>query len=253
MALTFPEPDPPRVLFKNNPLVEVICQFRFETCLAASTSEGAVAFHEKIAHSFPGQGWRPGQNAPPSFVFTTRGGEGTVALDSGSMALIDTAYERWERFEQRLSVVLRALQEVFPVETFTRVGLRYRDFIDQAKLGLDEPWSRLLREPIYGVFSDPRLAAQVQGMRQELVLQLVEGGHVRVRHGTGIYQQPGQGAREGYLIDSDFFLETQGTRREDALSWLDDAHRDSGRLFRWCITDALHEALEPQNLPTVRG
>jgi uncharacterized protein (TIGR04255 family) len=46
------------------------------------------------------------------------------------------------------------------------------------------------------------------------------------------------------LIDADFFSEGR-TNLDDVLARLRTYNKHAGRLFRWCITDELHEALGP--------
>jgi uncharacterized protein (TIGR04255 family) len=64
----------------------------------------------------------------------------------------------------------------------------------------------------------------------------------RVRHGLARRQNLDE---LSYLIDADFFSE-EPTEVGDALGKLDLFNRESGRLFRWCITEDLHRAMEPQ-------
>jgi hypothetical protein len=53
---------------------------------------------------------------------------------------------------------------------------------------------------------------------------------------------------EGESADSDFFNEEQRTAdTNDALQIADRLHANSGRFFRWCISDALHLAMEPSD------
>jgi len=51
-SVEMPFPDAPRVIYQENPLVEVICQLRFPTILEISASEPAL-FREQYANSFP--------------------------------------------------------------------------------------------------------------------------------------------------------------------------------------------------------
>jgi uncharacterized protein (TIGR04255 family) len=53
-----------------------------------------------------------------------------------------------------------------------------------------------------------------------------------------------------YLIDADFFSDQKIEGNENAWTVLDQFNRSAGRLFRWSITETLHEALQPQSIET---
>ena len=50
-----------------------------------------------------------------------------------------------------------------------------------------------------------------------------------------------------YMIDSDFFNASK-TQIESAIEKLDYFNVRGSRLIQWCITDRLHNAMEPQLL-----
>ena len=50
-----------------------------------------------------------------------------------------------------------------------------------------------------------------------------------------------------FAIDADFFVEGE-MDTINAITILDRFNQGAGRLFRWCIDDQLHEALEPDEI-----
>jgi uncharacterized protein (TIGR04255 family) len=139
---------------------------------------------------------------------------------------------------------LQALTEIYAPAFFTRIGLRYQDLIQRSKLGLDRTvWSALLRPAIAGELASPELAGTVEESFTQVLVRLPsESGQVRIRHGLA---QVAGSDEECYLIDSDFYREGK-VATDEASRTLDSFNRQSGRLFRWCITDRLHQAMEPR-------
>jgi uncharacterized protein (TIGR04255 family) len=263
-----PFPDSPRVVYEKNPLIEVVCQLRFPPILRIDT-EPPGTFQEKIRKDFPLfrerisslaipdfppglpegvvkaiQAAIAGPLAPKAYEFVTADETWTVTLTRAFLAVKTTSYTRWEHFKNHLVEPLHALIEIYAPAFFTRIGLRYQDLIERSKLGLGQsPWSHLLRPAIAGELASPELAGSVvEAFTQVLIRFPNELGQVRVRHG---FVQVAGSDEECYLIDSDFFREGRiGTN--DASRILDYFNRQSGRLFRWCIDDRLHQAMGPQ-------
>ncbi|WP_428488289.1 TIGR04255 family protein [Rhodopila sp.] len=65
-----------------------------------------------------------------------------------------------------------------------------------------------------------------------------------LQHGIGKAQGS---AHDGYVIDFDFAAERR-MEIDDAESTLNQLHRGAGKAFRWCITNELHNALDPVSL-----
>jgi uncharacterized protein (TIGR04255 family) len=263
-----PFPDSPRVVYDKNPLFEVLCQLRFPHILRIET-EIPAAFQEKIRKEFPFfrervaspaipelppgmpdafvkaiQAAAAGPGAPKAYEFLTADKVWTVTLTRGSLAIKTTKYTRWEEFKAYMTGPLQALTEIYAPAFFTRIGLRYQDLIQRSNLGLSgTAWPELLNPTIAGELASPELAGAVEEAFTQVLVRLPsESGQVRVRH--GLVQVAGSD-EECYLIDSDFYREGE-VATDEAPRTLDSFNRQSGRLFRWCITDRLHRAMEPK-------
>jgi uncharacterized protein (TIGR04255 family) len=182
-----------------------------------------------------------------SFEFTSSTGAWKVSLTSQFLALIATEYTTWVDFRGRLEAVLAAFAANYPVETFARIGLRYRDIIQRSKLNLsDQPWSALLRRELLGELVAEGLEdleRDVEHLAREAVFRLDDVTKVRLCHGFGRVPDLDEAC---YVIDADFF-HPGPTRKEDARAILDGFNGEAGKLFRWCITPPLREAMEPQD------
>jgi uncharacterized protein (TIGR04255 family) len=262
-----PFPERRRVLYRKNPLDKVICQLRFPAVLRIET-EIPAEFQERIRRDFPnfieksefkvempiitpGQGASeyPIQLSPkPSknYEFSTESGDWTFNLTRSFIALTSSNYTRWEQFKEKLSHPLKAFLEIYSPEYFPRIGLRYIDIFKRSKLGLDnESWNELLQPYVLGMLSTETVGKNIEGYESKNEIKLEDGTSV-VRIITSLIQDTETG-EICFLIDSDFFTTTK-IRIDEALSRLDYFNTRGSRLIQWCITNKLHEAMEPQNL-----
>jgi uncharacterized protein (TIGR04255 family) len=264
LADLFPHTD--RVLYLKPPLVQVTCQLRFPPLLRLETSP--VDFQERIRSRFPllerptNFGF-PQQLPPevlqalaaqigfPGWRFLTEDRKSTMALSPESLALTTTAYTRWEEFLDQLRPALSGLIAVYAPGYFSRVSLRYQDFIQREKIGLDgEPWSQLLRRELLGEAAIPEIEQHMEQSTRVLRLRMPKDGGVFVlQHALAKPANSDQGP-VGYIIDLDFAA-TAKTEVTDAEAALTKLHSHVRNAFRWCITDRLHNALEPTALDDV--
>lgn len=257
--MQFPESD--RVIYKQNPLVEVICQLRFPRILKID-SELPAAFQEEIRGTFPTVtethpttaavppevlrmlGMDAGVTGQRAFDFSSDDGQWKLSLTSQFVALTSSNYVRWEDFKEKLAIGLEAFVAVYKPTYFSRLGLRYRDLIQRSKLNLGgQPWSKLLKEPLLGELTIKGFEEGTDHAARELVLRLDnDDAKVRLYHGFAKVQGSDETC---YVIDADFFTEGR-TEHQDATPILDRFNREAGRLFRWCIDDPLHVAMGPE-------
>jgi uncharacterized protein (TIGR04255 family) len=257
-----PFPDSPRVVYKTNTIEETICQLKFPPILRIE-SEPPAAFQDQISTDYPilREGAIPQQaNLPPAianilasqlmglglreFQFISADGTWKVVLNREFIALSTTRYTNWEEFSSRLQRVFSALQSQYKPPAFaTRVGLRYKNVIKRSAFGgQNEPWSKFLALHILGELSDADVAPSItQATRQTSISLDDSGGQVRLNHGLVAPPQEGEVC---YSIDIDLYSELR-TEVADVFNILKVFNRQAGRLFRWCITEHLHNALGP--------
>jgi uncharacterized protein (TIGR04255 family) len=253
-----PFPESPHVIYGKNALAEVFCQFRFPPILRID-AEPPVQFQEAVREHFPlYSNALPVQSVPfglpaemmkmlagasaMSHEFQTADGAWKLALTRDFLALTTTKYETFRDFKERLRLPFAALLSVYKPAFFLRSGLRYRNVIDRAAFGLSgAPWRDLLSAHAAGELGQPAISDHVRHILREVIIELADGrGRVRIVH--GLQREPSQ--TETYVIDSDFYSETQ-TQAEGAIDVLEHFNSRAGRLFRWYISDRLHEAMAP--------
>ena len=263
--MLFPESE--RVLYKNNPLVEVICQFRYPTILRIR--EGQLAdFQDKVRKDYPVYSEQepsigiPSQAPkelaaiieqmnipiPPMLVirrFSTKDSQRFVSLRDEFMALAETKYERWESFVEEVVKAESALKEVYNPAFYSRIGLRYRDMISRRKLKLiNVGWQELLEPYIIAELGDKDVSDAIARIQTRTVIKISEipDGQITLIHGLS---KPPESDEECYMLDADFSVE----RKEgvgEPFEILERFNRLAGRLFRWAITERLHSAMEPR-------
>jgi uncharacterized protein (TIGR04255 family) len=256
-------PETPRVIYAKNPLLEVICQLRFPAILKID-SEIPAGFQEKLRLTFPLfreeellpielpaelapliKAARP-QSSRKTWKFISEDEQWTVALTRDFVSLSTEHYTRWEHFREKVELICDALQEEYQPSFLTRIGLRYRDLILRSTLGLsDVPWSDLLQPHIVPEYSMPAFADVIQDVNHQLAATFLEEKvKLGLRHGTAQLEDHDE---RGYLVDSDLYSDTK-TGVDNAIERLNLFNRIAGRIFRWCITDRLHRAMEPESI-----
>jgi len=264
-----PFPDVQRVIYKRNPLEQVICQLRFPPILKID-AEIPAEFQDKVRKDYPNfseiSEWKKvgipravkGQIPPEAlrqvlqppgnknYEFSSENGQWQVNLTRTFIALTADNYERWEEFKDKLVDPLDALIAVYSPAHFSRIGLRYINVIRRSVLDLgDVSWSDLLQPYVLGILSSPGVGEHVQNFENRYEIRLSDGESV-ARVTTGFVQHVDDG-EIGYMIDNDFY-NTDKTSLDAAIEKLDYFNKRASRLIQWCITDRLHQAMEPQIL-----
>jgi uncharacterized protein (TIGR04255 family) len=257
-----PFPASSRVVYKRNPLKQVICQLRFPPILRIA-SEPPARFQELIRQEYPLLRDQPSESklsaglppelaqivsltmhsAMPVYDFLSADEVWTVGLTREFLSLSTTDYRRWAEFRRHLELPLSSLCQEYSPAFFSRIGLRYQDIIVRSDLGLGEcDWSDLLQPHIAGELSSREVAREVDSASADVIIRLDEAGRVRIRHGVAVSSETRE---QCYLIDSDFYTE-QRTEIENAYEVLERFKQHAARLFRWSITDRLHDAMGPE-------
>jgi uncharacterized protein (TIGR04255 family) len=252
----------PRVFYEAAPITEVICQLRYPSILRIERTPDE--FQDAVRHEFPlfQRAHNPAlSQLPPEIIeaigervspinyhFRTEDQTTTLSLSPDAIALSTKSYARWEDFRSLLRLALAALVRVYKPAFYNRVGLRYQNAIQRSRLGLeDQPWSHLLTPEVLGELSLPQFEEHVLEVGHQLRARLPDGsGAVLLQHGLGKHPS----GENVYIIDLDFYTD-QKTEVSNAEPILDFFNQRAGWGFRWCITDALHNALRPRPIPDV--
>lgn len=261
-----PFPDARRVLFRQNPLAEVICQLRFPTVLAIA-AELPSAFQDKVRRSYPlYEHAGPTTTALPKELspllakivpqlpkeamthkFVSVDEARSISLTQDFVAVSENKYRRWEDFRTEVELAERALREVYEPAFFSRVGLRYVNVILREEVGLTGvDWGRLIQPYFAGLLASGELKDQLEEVQSQVLIKLheVDGGFVRVRSGLAQLESDDRAA---YLIDADFYVQGRYTS-DHAFESLGVFNGLARNLFRWAITEELETALGPESV-----
>lgn len=262
-----PFPETQRVIYIHNPLVEVVCQLKFPPNLSIET-ELPSEFQKSIAKAYPLYTERmelqiklPEQadsqvasvaNVPfptmnrKNHQFLSADEKWKINLARDFIAFSTVAYTRWEEFKDHFLEPFRLFVKIYEPPFFTRIGLRYRDIITRSELGLaDTPWTELLKPYILGLLSSEDVNKHILDVNHVTEIQLKDGiSKVRIISGLVKNVEKNEMC---YSIDSDFFI-LQTIQVEDAVTKLDFFNQRGSRLIQWCITEKLHNAMEPKQL-----
>lgn len=261
----------PRVFYKNNPLVEVLCQIRFDRVLSLVNS-APEAFQRKFSDKYPhlkveqvanfqvtfggGQALENSAQAaaPPIYHFFSKDRTFKVSVNAEFLTVGCEVYERWEIFRESVLEVVNGFLEIYPEAVPRRVGLRYKDLIVRESLGLTGvPWSKLLTPFVAGIFSvddffevPPTL--EDEGKIQQAAQATLELDECGLLVQSALLRSSDGKAQSAFLIDSDFFRESPRYELSNASipENLEALHSNADALFRRCITEVLHHALGPK-------
>jgi uncharacterized protein (TIGR04255 family) len=262
-----PFPETPRVTYKKNPLRKVICQLRFPSILKID-AEVPAAFQERIRKEFPvlsekvevqfeisqkmegsippellNQALKPTESR--NYEFSSEDEQWVVNLTRTFVALTANKYYKWEEFRDKLVGPLNALLNIYSPTHFSRIGLRYIDVIKRSELNLgDTSWSELLQPYMLGLLGSSVVADRIQSYESLSEIRLSDEKSI-VRIVTKLETDPS--GEPCFIIDSDFHIMMK-TNVGSALDILDYFNKRASRLIRWCITERLHQAMEPENI-----
>ena len=231
-----PEETKSRSSHSHNQLDQVICQVRFPAQL--SIDRNIDRFQDRIRDRYPN--YAPEQIVPlgisnppgAGHVFTSSDGAWSVNVSTGAMSLTTRRYGDWADFESRFRDVFDAFRDVFGVDSFTRIGLRYINAIRPSALDLGDDAESVLRGPVSVLFSG--LTGRFIGGSCVLDRELGDGVSSRTMVGTIVFTDN----KPGYAIDNDVF--TCGMVPEsDVIITLRRFNDISNGLFREMASDEL--------------
>ncbi|MDZ8138834.1 MAG: TIGR04255 family protein [Nostoc sp. DedQUE04] len=259
-------PESERVIYERNPLIQVACQLRFPPILKISRQE-PVEFQDEIRFQYPlfesMQPQVPSEISQAiqqfgipllsdlSYSFKSEDQKWQLSISKDFITISTSAYEKYELFEKRFREAVEVFERIYKPSFYTRVGLQYQDLIIRSKLGLeDKDWSDLIGENIASELYNSELAPSIQLMIKNLILK-AEHGQVNFKHGFVSVKEPETNKDEiAYLLDTDFYIEKKIERGENAWNILNQFNQSARKLFRWSITDTLHNAMRPQAVKT---
>lgn len=242
LSLSFPQ-----VRYKKTSLRAVVCQLRFNPLLRIG-QEIPAAFQERVRNEYPkflreeGVRLRLTLGEPmaslspptmPTWRFKSQDENWTVGLSPEFLSLETGSYRDFPDFERRFVVAYEALQEVYKIASFTRVGLRYINIFSPDSF--PGGWLTRINPRLLGALADPALGGSVLQSEQVFVISR-DAWSITLRHGL---EPP------DYRLDLDHAIEGQ----IDSSTVSTELRVFNDRLFqvfRWAITDQFHKEMEAE-------
>jgi uncharacterized protein (TIGR04255 family) len=255
-----------RVIYERNPLILVACQLRFPPILKISHQEPAE-FQDEIRFQYPlFESTKPQfpseisqmiqQLGVPllsdlSYNFKSEDQQWQLSITKDFITLSSATYERYEQFRKKFREAVEIFERIYSPAFYNRVGLQYQNLIVRSKLGLeDKNWSDLITKHVASELYDPEIAPLLQSIMKNLILK-TEHAQVNFKHGLVTIKEPEKNNNEiAYLLDADFYTEQKVERNGNVWNTLNQFNKSARELFRWSITDTLHNALQPQSVDT---
>ncbi len=259
-------PEAPRVIYKKNPLDQVICQVKFPPILRID-ADIPFEFQEIIRSDFPNYSSStmiladliPDELikfAPKEFSsnlqqkgnvnhqFSTDDGAWAINLTNNFLSISTSSYTKWEDFKHKFEAPLNAFISIYSPPHFNRIGLRYIDLITRSSLGLtNRSWNELIQPYILGIQSNKDIipSSVRSSLQTDEITLNSRNDIVRLIHGLAIKNDDQEIL---FVIDSDIFSESK-TEVLHAIKLLNEYNLYARNIFRWSIKTTLHEAMEP--------
>lgn len=249
--------------YKNNQLVEVICQLRFPTILSIATKAPAD-FQDAIRETFPTYQLRhdaqpmkvtqaPGQ--PPrmeravpvaNHQFRSADGHYRVNLTQDFISLTCNQYTTWEDFAKMMDHSLASFIRLYKPASFTRAGLRYVNVFSRKELDLESVPMRELLTPAYMGLMSKEEMPETSFLRctQEVDATIPGGCQLKLHIGPGMMRRGTDTSDKEVKLIFDMDVSMKGNIPVNlAAASMQTIHAQANNIFRDAITDTLHEAM----------
>ena len=237
-----------RRVYENSPLVEALCEFRFEP---GQPWDWAVPglFYREVQEEFPTRR----QFNPFQVKLSSETQEASVQsvvsnvermqfVRQDERALIQVGpdlmsvhhlkpYSNWETFKQMISRSLDVYKQVASPKNITHIGLRYIN-----RLEIPEEQTVKIERFLLAVPSVPEEVPQTfSTWWQRVEIPYVQANGLLALHSGSVYEE-GQ-TNVIFLLDLDFVtLQADLVTLDDAIEWVDRAHDEVEKTFEACIT-----------------
>jgi uncharacterized protein (TIGR04255 family) len=250
--------------YKENILFEVVFQARFPEIMKISREE-PVDFQDIIRkEGYPESGTNiinlprdmPDElkklaTTDKEFFFFSEEKSWQVSLAKNFVALACRGeYSNYNDFKRRLEKILTIFNSIYEPTYFSRIGLRYRNIVNDELLSLNKNNIRNI-VPNY-IFPELREEIGKDAKALEKFTQFDDGNiKANVIHAlatvSGQFGQKQVNDKESYIIDVDCFIEEKTRGVTDVLTKCDEFKRNEWNIFQWSISDELRQAMGKKN------
>lgn len=254
-----------RVEYNKNTLFEVVFQARFPQIMAIST-ELPVKFQDTLRKI----GYPESETEEPRlpieipetirnaiarekvYSFLSENADWKVSLSKDFIALTcNGEYTNYADFRRRLEKILAEFNKIYTPSYFTRIGLRYKNVINNTVLGKNKKIDLRANIPkhIAPEFQE-EFKDELTSFEKKTQYADKDGYVAKVIHAYG--KASGQLGKyqiteeDSYFVDIDCFTEQKIREVKDALKLSDKFNKTVRDIFRWSIGTTIHNIMEPE-------
>ena len=224
-----------RVRYERNFIKTAVCELRFPTLLGLET-EPPRTFHQSVRRLYPlyerqvvPVATTEALNEEVRYLFRSKDKQWTLTVKSYALALETSKYVDFRDFRQRLEVVIDRAKPLIDSDFFTRVGLRYINWIPIE----DDTLAGWIRRELVPPFGDPGLgeprqyACQIEGRLNDGQYTIRQG--LRTESSMGDTDQP----KRVFVWDVDYFKEN--VEAEELLPVVQGFNDTNFAFFSWSM------------------
>lgn len=170
-----------------------------------------------------------------------------VYLNSQSIVVVAESYKSWGGFWFWVNRVVLAVRICCSIQSFKIVSLKYVDVFVPVRLGLGnghELWQQLLNPSLLGITGVDLKGASVFYSQSTCEIGLTTADYMYIRHGV-VHESSIDTI--SYRIVTHFSTDVE-VEFEELENKLRGYNIWAVQFFRWCISDQLHNAMQPEEL-----
>jgi uncharacterized protein (TIGR04255 family) len=257
-----PFPIVDRVIFKTNPLIEVVCELTFVSPFDNMESPAWLDVHKCLAQYFPffnkqkevhlkvdakESNTSVEQIESLFYELSSIDGQLKLFIRQNKISLITTNYTEHHNFFPIIDNVVEALEKNNLMGLIARVGNRYKDLIQRSLLNddcRDASWADLIEGSIISPLNNEEIKNDVIGSQVQFLVKLDtvnDNAYLKANCGTVRRQDNNE---ECFSIDSDIFMEGRFDYASSK-QFIKDANKQARYFFFWSTTKRLRSALQP--------
>jgi uncharacterized protein (TIGR04255 family) len=241
---------------KNCPIVEVICEIRFEPNVDSDAVFGMILrevrdryptveklpilqIPEDIRNKAPNLIYQPHYRLSATSDFAIQIGPRVVSI------LNKNRYPGWELFYSEIQYVIQSLQKLDIITILKRVGLRYVNFFEEMDI-----FSKLELKISFSSENNPNhIMNQRRQTHLNTQVDLADNfiGNVNIANNGTLQSGVSQEIKTGSLLDIDIFLESNALEFTMLETHINSAHSLEKNVFFNVLKADFIQQLEPEN------
>ena len=230
--------------YSHNLLKQVVCELKFPVLFELDDSKLSahlIKAFKTIRKEFPNYEHLIQKNISTNYgdtlnhvyLFRTKDKKTSVSIRSSAISLETTNYQSFDILSKQIERIIKLSKDIIDSDYFTRIGLRYINFIPYENMNSIKEWIRddlvesITTQPL-GLISN----------YSTIISGATEFGGYAFKHGVTVAPST---EKSNYYLDFDFWSEN--IEISDALSTIKNLHDYLHTMFEWSIGNKAREFL----------